>query len=44
LALPAEVARPILTTFRDRFVKIDAKIVYHYRSTNFRMAKIMAPG
>ncbi len=43
LALAEEVKHWSLTTFRDRLVKIGAKIVRHKHSITFQMAEVMVP-
>ena len=39
-----EVRHWLLTTSRDRLVKIGAEIVRHGRSIAFQMAEVMVPG
>ncbi len=41
LTLPEAVSHLSMTTLRDRFVKIGAKIVRHGRSITFQMAEVM---
>jgi len=43
LALPEEVKQWLLTTLRERLVKIGAKIVRHGRSITFQLAEVMMP-
>ena len=43
LALPEAVKHWLLTTLRDRLVKIGAKIVRHGRSITFQMAEVAVP-
>ncbi len=43
LAVPDAVSHWSMTTFRDRRVKIGAKIVRHGRSIAFQMAEVMVP-
>ena len=43
LALPKEVERWSLTTFREKLVKIGAKVVSHGRYVTFQMAEVAVP-
>ena len=43
LALPSEVARWLLTTLRERLVKIGARIVRHGRYVVFQLAEVAVP-
>ena len=43
LALPKPVAHWSLTSLREKFVKIGAKIVAHSRYVTFQMAEVAEP-
>jgi hypothetical protein len=43
LALPQMVEQWLLTTLRDKLVKIGAKVVAHARYTVFQMAEVAVP-
>ncbi len=43
LALPDEVSHWSLTTFREKLIKIGAKIVHHGRYLTFQMAEVVLP-
>lgn len=43
LALPEAVAQWSLTSLREKFVKIGAKIVTHARYVTFQMAEVAVP-
>ena len=43
LALPKEVAHWLLTTLREKLVKIGAKVVSHGRYVTFQLAEVAVP-
>ena len=43
LALPRSVAHWTLTTLRDKFIKIGAKVIRHARYVVFQMAEVAVP-
>ena len=43
LALPRSVKHWSLTTLREKFIKIGAKVVHHARHMIFQMAKVAIP-